>query len=501
MLPKVSLMRRISSHLLYSTLLFTLACGESDDGREDGNDDGGVGNLTDGDDSAGSDDGTTGTTGDDDGGFDGGVEEGDGGTDDPPPFDDCNDPDAKCNQIDLLFVIDNSGTMGEEQINLAKNFPLLIEQLQGLENSLGQPVNADVNIMVTTTDLAHPTCEKQNQDPEINPNPDYVPSKGSPISNACTERLDDFTGLGAMAPSFPEACTDSCESPIVPDGNFIHFDGAGTNVTNDDVPGALSCIGPQGINGCGYEAPLEAMMQAINPGAEWNTGDKPFLRDEAVLAIAIVTDEADCSVNPQTGYGYFSNDETYWATLPQSEMKWPSSSICWNGGVECDPDPDNPGYYKDCVSVENDVLHPITRYIDYLKGELVEKQNKEVIMLGILGVPEVTAHNPEAPYEPTDGGVKTLEYRDWTEADIIPGSGYSTEQGAFDFGIGPGCTGGNETDGFRGQAIPPVRVKEVCESLDTEDGIRCCIESICDDDFSPAIRCLTGLIQETIIIG
>ena len=38
--------------------------------------------------------------------------------------------------------------------------------------------------------------------------------------------------------------------------------------------------------------------------------------------------------------------------------------------------------------------------------------------------------------------------------------------------------------------------KEVCESLNSGDDVRCCIESICDDDFSPAIDCLTGIIQD-----
>jgi hypothetical protein len=51
-------------------------------------------------------------------------------------------------------------------------------------------------------------------------------------------------------------------------------------------------------------------------------------------------------------------------------------------------------------------------------------------------------------------------------------------------------------------------VIDVCQSLDIADDpatpntneakIRCCIESICDDDFSPAIQCLTGIIQESI---
>ena len=46
---------------------------------------------------------------------------------------------AMCGVAGLLFVIDNSGTMGEEQLNLAKNFPLLIDQLQTLEDGHGNP--------------------------------------------------------------------------------------------------------------------------------------------------------------------------------------------------------------------------------------------------------------------------------------------------------------------------------------------------------------------------
>ena len=44
--------------------------------------------------------------------------------DDTPGGDGCA-TDGSCDKIDLLFIIDNSGTMGEEQINLAANFPAL----------------------------------------------------------------------------------------------------------------------------------------------------------------------------------------------------------------------------------------------------------------------------------------------------------------------------------------------------------------------------------------
>ena len=96
-----------------------------------------------------------------------------------------------------------------------------------------------------------------------------------------------------------------------------------------------------------------------------------------------------------------------------------------------------------------------------------------------------------------------------TGGDILPdewADGIDAADKTFEFGIGPGCTGYDADAGtYTGQAIPPVRIREVCESLDVADDpttpedetrVRCCIESICDNDFSPAIQCLGGLIQD-----
>jgi hypothetical protein len=52
-----------------------------------------------------------------------------------------------------------------------------------------------------------------------------------------------------------------------------------------------------------------------------------------------------------------------------------------------------------------------------------------------------------------------------------------------------------------GQAIPPVRVRQVCESLNEGDEVRCCIESICSENFANAIDCLTGLIEDVVVEG
>ncbi|MCH9686886.1 MAG: VWA domain-containing protein [Deltaproteobacteria bacterium] len=436
----------------------------------------------------------------------------------------CNG-DSDCELIDVLFVIDNSGTMGEEQLNLAANFPRLIERLTNLENSGGESVNADVNIMVTTSDFGHPLCTSFQSE-------DYRPAKGSPVYTGCNSRMSSFSNTDPFNPmSIPEACTEACPEDIAPGGDtFIHFDGQGSNVAMGDVSGALSCVAPQGINGCGYEAPLESMLQALRPEACWNDPEaegcdedptwgwvgRGFIRPGSTLAIAIITDESDCSVRGPEGYSWFTdtdNDE-YWLDNPNTEGPLPSSAICWQAGTNCQ-DEDGDGVFESCeVDDDNPVLHPTTRYkefLSYLQAEL----SVEVVMLGVLGIPPVTAHAPTAPFEPTEGGVADLQYRNWRDGeydgtdqggDILPSdwaSGLTADHKQWEFGVGPGCTGTDAEGNFTGQAMPPVRIREVCESLNEEaiDGstkVRCCMESICDDDFSVAMDCLTGIIQEVI---
>jgi hypothetical protein len=406
--------------------------------------------------------------------------------------------DGACNQIDLLFVIDNSSSMGKTQLDLSAGFPLLFEKLQLLTDEDGNPLNPDVNIMFTTTDFGHPECTPLQ--PE-----GYVPAQGAPQGQSCTDRLDDFTALGPDAGSFPEACTASCPVARAPIDPFIHFTGpmaSTTNVPGNAIAEAMGCIGPQGINGCGYEAPLEAMLQAIDPGAMWNQGNKPFLRETAILAIVIVTDEEDCSVRAPEGYAYFTDplQNTYWEVDPDTGTKThATSAVCWNAGVECGA-PDADGIYADCEAIDTGVLLPLSRYLNYLEDEVIDGQGKEVVMLGILGVPSVTQHSDVAPFEPVAGGVEDLVYRDWVDGawplgDIID-EGATAASKEFEYGIGPGCT---RVDGT-GQAIPPVRVKEVCQALDQgEDQIRCCIESVCDSDFSGAFGCLTGVLQTVAV--
>jgi len=453
------------------------------------------------------------TTGGDDNVFDDAFQE----TLEPPL---CQ-TDGTCNPIDLVIVVDNSSTMGEEQLGLARNFPLLIDQLTNLVDTDGDLVDPNVNIMVTTTDFGHPLCTPFEK-------PDYEPRQGAPVYTGCNSRITRFTSNDPMDPLvIEEACTEVCPVDVEPSEPFINFNSFETNVPGDDVRGALSCIGPQGIDGCGYESPLETMLRAIDETACWNDPTQPqcaadsewaglergFLREDATLAIAIITDEHDCSVSAPDGYSYFTDvgNTTYWEVNPDVGLPLASSAICFNAGVSCIDDDDD-GTYESCTSRDSEVLHPIERYTAYLDS-LRQEQGKNVVMLGIFGVPEVLAHNPDPPYEPIAGGVLDLVYRQWQDGpypagDILPAeweAGIDAADKTFELGaLGPGCTGTDELGNFTSQALPPVRLREVCESLDYvddetgEEQVRCCIESICGNDFSPALRCLTEAVGQVL---
>jgi len=49
---------------------------------------------------------------------------------------------ATSSKTDVLFVIDNSGSMGDEQLNLARNMPGLVRALEELTDADGNPVVA-----------------------------------------------------------------------------------------------------------------------------------------------------------------------------------------------------------------------------------------------------------------------------------------------------------------------------------------------------------------------
>lgn len=422
--------------------------------------------------------------------------------DDPPHFDDFGDVDFggggcgdQCSAVDVLFVIDNSGSMAEEQLAMARASVRWIGQL------LGDGGSYDLQVMVTTTDMGNPSCTPfQPQG--------YAPAQGAPTTTGCNSRIDDFTGLGSNPEVAPQACTAVCPADITPSDPFLAFDAAGSNVPNvpdADVDGdgvldspeaqALACLLPQGLNGCGYESPLEAMLQALNPGAAWNSGDRPFVRDNAKLAIVVLTDESDCSVQDYT----VMTDESYFNVNPDNGQPAQSSALCWNAGVECNG-PDAQGVYSDCQVIPDGPLQETARYTTYLSDYLVADLGKTVDFFAIAGVPEVVEYSDRPPFAPTAGGVLDLVMRNWRDGtppagDILPiedADGIDAADKQFLLGIGPACTGQNRSGDYTRQAVPNLRLFDVCAALDERDTQHCFIDSICTATYDNALNTLRG---------
>ncbi len=399
-------------------------------------------------------------------------------------------PDCPSAALDVLFVVDNTATMGPDQLKLGMAVEALLDQLHQLQQQ--EDLYLDLNMMVTTTDFGNPLCTPFEP-------PGYDPARGAPIDTSCTSRLDQFTALGG-SPVFTEACTEVCPVAVEPDGPFIHVVGPDDNVPGGTARQALQCLLPQGLTGCGYESTLENMLQALNPAAAWNSGPEPFMRPGADLAIVLLTDESDCSVRDYS----VMEDVMYQNVNPNTGAPAASSALCWNAGVTCDP-PDGMGIYGDCEPSGNDLLQGVERYTAYLVDELAGNQGKDVMMLALTGIPPVLSHAPDAPFEPTSGGVADLAVRDWNDGlypagDIIPeewGVGVDAADKTFQLGIGPGCTGPDGV-GEYSQGQPPVRIQAVCEALDAPGNLRCCMESVCDEQYIDAVQCLRGLVETTL---
>jgi hypothetical protein len=169
-----------------------------------------------------------------------------------------------CKKVDLLFVIDNSGSMEDEQINLVNSFPSFIDEIQV------QLAGTDgYHIGVISTDL-------------------YA------FNDGCLQEGAMITATGGTGAS-NQVC-----GPFAAGHTYM------TEADNLDV--AFSCAAQIGISGDGDERGMQTMQAALSqgmnaPGA-CNDG---FLRDDALLVIVIITDEEDdhevdgCSQLPQPG--------------------------------------------------------------------------------------------------------------------------------------------------------------------------------------------------------
>ncbi|HWB78805.1 MAG TPA: hypothetical protein VG755_27775 [Nannocystaceae bacterium] len=377
--------------------------------------------------------------------------------DEDTPKTDVYLPPPTSGDLDVLFVVDNSAGMADIQLWLGQAMPSFVASLSATPRS--------VQVMVTTTDVGNPLCTRFQK-------PDYTPARGAPIATGCNERINRFTGLDPNDPEVREdVCSSLCPVDVEPSDPFVAFDTATGEANAESAEAALACLIPQGVDGCGYEAPLEAMWLALDPNAEWNVGARPFLRDGADLAVVIVSNESDCSMEDLAAM----TDEQWWNVNPHSGSAQPSSALCWNAGVEC-TGPDAEGVYDECWPREGPMF-AVSRYRDRLDEQAAT--GKRVFMVALTGLP-------------IDGG--PLVYRQWRDDDLSSEevmSGVEVEDLTWELGIGPACSFEGD-DGEPARALPSPRVLDTCGGLDGIGAQRCCVGSVCAQP-DAALSCLVEI--------
>ncbi|MCA9544479.1 MAG: hypothetical protein KC613_08815 [Myxococcales bacterium] len=179
--------------------------------------------------------------------------------------------------VDVLFVIDDSASMGEEAATLARSVLSMRDDL----------FEADVRFAVITTDMTDPGRMGRLQ-----------------TTHRAAESLGEAPG------------TEDCPAqfdPVLTRQHAAHCEGEPGCVA-DTLRARLACMVQQGNRGDGFPQGLAALERATacdgpnaplfeaccvdgryDPACQAKT---EFLRPDAVLAVVLVSDKDDCSMDP-----------------------------------------------------------------------------------------------------------------------------------------------------------------------------------------------------------
>jgi hypothetical protein len=230
---------------------------------------------------------------------------------------------APVREVDILFLVDNSPSMDPKQKALADNFPLMIAELDKLQD--GRP---DLHIGVVSSDMGAGgqgiggNCNVVLGDRgllwgNVDPGPSYT----------YTSMQECYDKAPVRATVAPNSCWALAQNPPITDGCGLNSgarwiediqapNGTAGRVMNYKggqaaLPTVFSCLAKAvGVGGCGYEHQLQAVRVALNPQQigcdkdgkncqqDVNMANVGFLRESAYLAVILITDEDDCSAEP-----------------------------------------------------------------------------------------------------------------------------------------------------------------------------------------------------------
>jgi hypothetical protein len=367
-------------------------------------------------------------------------------------------------KVDLLFMVDNSGSMREEQVSLREEFPKIISVLTTGMRSNGMPFPPakDLHLGVVSSDMG------------------LVGISGI---DKCDGQGDD-----GMMLNMPSPDVAGCQASYP---RFLTYT-AGVNDTGQTSTD-FQCIASLGTEGCGFEQQLEAALKALWPSIDIDpeTGDpiEPnrilflpdgdgfgqlghgdttnagFLRNDpavglSLIAIIMVTDEEDCS----------SKNTIHFIPNPLEGDPLAMQDL----NLRCFYNPQN--------------LYPLERYINGYKALRPGTNSNLVIFGAIVGVPQDLV---------TPEDYANLEWSDDTAREAFYDNllGDPRMQEVVDMsrpaGMGnlqPACNSN------QGVAYPARRIVEVARGF----GANGTVHSICQEDLGPAMDAIIDVIAKQL---
>jgi hypothetical protein len=177
------------------------------------------------------------------------------------------------NKLDVLFMVDNSSSMAPLQAKLVTQFKSFMDPLKRVPTPDGSGTALpNIHVAVVSSDTGPGTLEG----PKFGPNwpGDQGKFQFQPHAPCTTSPLH-------TSPAQQTFLSASMNQTVT------NFDG--------DISDAFGCIAALGDQGFGFEGQLKSVRWALDPlhTPDTNVG---FLRDDATLAVVLITNEDDCSL-------------------------------------------------------------------------------------------------------------------------------------------------------------------------------------------------------------
>jgi hypothetical protein len=372
---------------------------------------------------------------------------------------DCGNVMHAANKLDLLLMVDNSGSMREEQVALAAELPRMLDALltgdiDGDGEAEMAPIK-DVHVGVVTSDMG------------------LVGVSGIPLCDGAGEDGVLQDGLGG------------CGN----DPDFLQYES--DSESRENAGSELACLAGLGTAGCGFEQQLDSVLKALTPSDSEITfldvdhglpTDEPFLNpptglvagghgdgendgflrtdpsDPSLIAVLLVTDEDDCSSSDLT---HFSPDN---GTLPEgSQLKLQGlNTRCHYEGL-----------------ANNSSLYAAERYVEGLRA--LRPGAEHLVLFGaIAGMPvEAVDADALADVDFSDEDSREAFYEDLlAHPDMQERIDDRGTAEVADDNLFHACQNAN------GKAYPARRIVEVARGF----GANGIVQSICQQSFTSAIE-------------